>query len=271
MERIAPLRLAESWDNVGLLLEAPSAHGQHKNGLGAESLLLTIDLTPPVVREAIAKCSSVIISYHPPIFKPLQSLTLSNPLQASILQCIQAGISIYSPHTALDSVRGGVNDWLAQGLGGGGDNVQAKALQELDESGAGSGRLLELTESISLEELVQRAKRHLRVPQVQVAQPHFQPGDQQLVKSVAICAGSGGSMLNGVEADVYFTGEMSHHEVLAAIANERTVILCGHTNTERGYLNILAKKLVSELAESKESEKVEVLVSKEDRHPLKFV
>jgi len=67
------------------------------------------------------------------------------------------------------------------------------------------------------------------------------------VHSVAICAGSGGSTLLGVDADVYFTGEMSHHEVLAAVASGRNVILCGHTNTERGYLPVLASKLRAEL------------------------
>ncbi|KAF8551094.1 NGG1p interacting factor 3 [Imleria badia] len=69
------------------------------------------------------------------------------------------------------------------------------------------------------------------------------------VRTVAICAGSGGSVLDGVDADVYFTGEMSHHEVLAAVAAGRYVVLCGHTNTERGYLPILASKLSSTLTE----------------------
>ena len=56
------------------------------------------------------------------------------------------------------------------------------------------------------------------------------------VSSIAVCAGSGSSVLKGVEADVYITGEMSHHEVLDAVSCRRTVILCEHSNTERGYL-----------------------------------
>ena len=98
-------------------------------------------------------------------------------------------------------------------------------------------------------------------------------------------------MLLGVDADVYFTGEMSHvsqsvqgppaneahfitlqHEVLAAVACGRHVVLCGHTNTERGYLPTLAEKLRSELEDSRFSgEKVEVHISTEDRHPLDIV
>src|SRR5258705_13886390 len=73
-------------------------------------------LTTPVFQESFAKNTSVIVAYHPVIFKGLQSFTLSNPLQSSLLQCAASGISIYSPHTALDSVWGGINDWLAEGL-----------------------------------------------------------------------------------------------------------------------------------------------------------
>jgi len=82
-------------------------------------------------------------------------------------------------------------------------------------------------------------------------------------------------MLVGVDADVYFTGEMSHHEVLASAASGRNVILCGHTNTERGYLPLLASKLRAELAKLEGEEKIfaaaSIHISQEDRHPLDFV
>ena len=54
--------------------------------------------------------------------------------------------------------------------------------------------------------------------------------ERTLVSTIAICAGSGGSMLLGVDADVYFTGEMSHHEVLAAMQSGHNVILCEHSS-----------------------------------------
>lgn len=75
-------------------------------------------LTPAVVEEALATPTSFIVSYHPPIFKPLTSLTLSNPLQASLLRCAAAGISVYTPHSALDSVTEGLNDWLCERIAG---------------------------------------------------------------------------------------------------------------------------------------------------------
>lgn len=62
------------------------------------------------------------------------------------------------------------------------------------------------------------------------------------------------------------------HEVLAAMASGHHVVLCGHTNTERGYLPTLAEKLRAELKDANYSgEKVEVHVSTKDRHPLDIV
>lgn len=74
-------------------------------------------------------------------------------------------------------------------------------------------------------------------------------------------------MFKGVDADLYLTGEMSHHEVLAMVAAGRSVILTNHTNTERGFLrDVLKEWLGDEL--NKEEQGWEVLVSQEDRDPL---
>lgn len=278
MERIAPLRLAEKWDNVGLLLESPVQRpDKHR-------VLLTIDLTTAVCSEAIAKETSVIVAYHPTIFKGLQALTLSNPLQKSLLTCAAEGISVYSPHTALDSVWGGINDWLAQGLMNSPQDGVVEALvgQKINpttgESEGAEGRLVTLNHPIEIGELERRIKTHLRLDHLQVG--YAEPKTEQTqppttnVRTIAICAGSGGSMLLGKQADVYFTGEMSHHEVLASVAAGRNVILCGHTNTERGYLSVLAEKLRAEICDGQESEgltNVEIMVSQKDRDPLQIV
>ena len=100
MEKIAPLKLADnSWDNVGLLAESPLP-------LNDRLILVTKDLSSQVVVEAIDKRASMIISYHPPWFKSAKKITLDGPL-SGINTCIAHGISIYSPHTALDSITGG--------------------------------------------------------------------------------------------------------------------------------------------------------------------
>jgi putative NIF3 family GTP cyclohydrolase 1 type 2 len=124
-----------------------------------------------VLSEALKNDTSIIVAYHPPIFKALQSFTLSDPLQASLLQCVAHGISVYSPHTALDSVWGGINDWLADGvLRGDKEAGTVKSLvggtsraDMIDDGGA--GRLVTLNSSIGMETLERRIKSHLNLSQ----------------------------------------------------------------------------------------------------------
>jgi len=111
MSAIAPLALAEPWDRVGLLAGDAKAEC-------SGPVLLTIDLTERVMDEAVEMGASMIIAYHPPIWEPLTRVTTSTPRQRVILRALRAGIAIYSPHTALDAVSGGVADWLCEGLGG---------------------------------------------------------------------------------------------------------------------------------------------------------
>lgn len=139
--------------------------------LASLSPKLPTSLTTPVFKESLAKHSSVIIAYHPAIFKGLQSFTLSNPLQSSLLQCAASGISVYSPHTALDSVWGGINDWLAEGLMKSEDDgeirslVREKVNVNTGESEGGEGRLLTFKEPIGMDILEQRIKSHLKLSQ----------------------------------------------------------------------------------------------------------
>lgn len=125
-------------------------------------------LTSAVVAESLLKGASVIVAYHPSIFQGLKSITLSNPLQASLLRCATQGVSVYSPHTALDFVWGGINDWLAEGLMNGKGNGEITSLvgevQTSDNEG-GQGRLVTLNEAIGMDVLEKRIKSHLKLSQ----------------------------------------------------------------------------------------------------------
>ena len=93
------------------------------------------------------------------------------------------------------------------------------------------------------------------------------------VRSIAICAGSGSSVFKELtkNVDVLFTGELSHHEVLAAVAQGKHVILCGHTNTERGFLKILQKQLQGDLDTQVGPNKVYVDISSHDQDPIEII
>lgn len=116
LEEIAPTSHAESWDNVGLLLE-PSSPQQ------IERLAITNDLTEEVLEEILTLWSGcgagLVISYHPPLFKPLKRLTQSSSKERVLVRAMEARLAVYSPHTALDNMEGGINDWLLEGVGEG--------------------------------------------------------------------------------------------------------------------------------------------------------
>jgi dinuclear metal center YbgI/SA1388 family protein len=110
LETIAPPALAQSWDNVGLLVgdrEAP-----------CRRVLMCIDLMPAVLEEAIEVKADLIVAYHPPIFRPISRLLAqSSETDAIVHRAIRHGIAIYSPHTALDAATGGTNDVIAEFCG----------------------------------------------------------------------------------------------------------------------------------------------------------
>lgn len=106
MEAIAPTRLAQEWDNVGLLA------GNENQAL--HRVLLCVDLTKAVLREAMEKRVDVLMAYHPPLFQPVKRLCGGGDgMEALVFESIRAGIAIYSTHTALDAAEGGTNDTLA--------------------------------------------------------------------------------------------------------------------------------------------------------------
>ena len=97
-------------DNLGLLVEPSEPHT-------VKRVLITNDLTEPVLNEAIAKNVQLIIAYHPVIWKGLKRLTQSNWNERKIVKCIENRIAVYCPHTTWDSIETGSNYWLLQPFG----------------------------------------------------------------------------------------------------------------------------------------------------------
>lgn len=124
------------------------------------------------------------------------------------------------------------------------------------------GRFLNLCPGITLKKAIESIKQKTGIKDVRVAiGKDFNLNSE--IKTAAICAGSGTSILSKIHADLYVTGEMSHHEVLNAQQNNISVILCNHSNSERGYLDDFKFMLEQSLGS-----KVNIIVSKLDADPL---
>ncbi|MFC1528771.1 Nif3-like dinuclear metal center hexameric protein [Candidatus Latescibacterota bacterium] len=109
IESWAPLSIAESWDNVGLITGEPD-----KN---VTTVLITLDVTDKTISKAIKKHISLIISHHPPILKPIKNFTGPAMSSRVIRAAIKNNISIYASHTNLDQAPDGVSSVLARKLG----------------------------------------------------------------------------------------------------------------------------------------------------------
>ncbi len=253
MDGLASLAWAEPWDNVGLLLEPKNQ--------AITKILVTIDLTEPVLLEAQAARANLIVAYHPPIFAGFKHLTQKSAAERVVLDSIRAEIAVYSPHTALDAAPGGINDWLAQALG----NGAISPIVQLANApiGVGLGRILQMEVPTSLDESLRRIKLHLGLSQLRVAASAAHAGGEP-IRSAAVCAGAGGSVFERCSSvDLLLTGEMRHHDVLARVSAGTSVVLTDHTHTERGYLQHLAKHLRDAVGVD-----LEVIVSQIDKEPL---
>ena len=103
LDRIAPTRRAEPWDNVGLLAGDPDQT--------VTRAMLCIDYTAAVADEGRDEQCDCIIAYHPPIFSAVKRVG------GLVADAVRRGVAIYSPHTALDAADGGTNDVLAEAVG----------------------------------------------------------------------------------------------------------------------------------------------------------
>ena len=109
VDRLAPLALAEAWDNVGLLLGDPEAE--------VRRVLVALDVTEAVCAEAEQVAAEVVLAHHPLIFQPVARLTAETVQGRLALRLAREGRAVIAAHTNLDSAPGGLSDLLAGMIG----------------------------------------------------------------------------------------------------------------------------------------------------------
>lgn len=108
----APRELAESWDNVGLLVGDPEAT--------VERVLVALDITPQVAEEALERGCQLIVAHHPVMncaWHPVQTVRADDRQGRTLTALLRGGVAAICMHTNLDAAEGGVNDQLARVLG----------------------------------------------------------------------------------------------------------------------------------------------------------
>ena len=235
LEGMAPLAVQESWDNSGLQIGC-SDKDIHK-------VMICLDLTEAVLDEAEAIGADLVISHHPLIFKGLKSISGSTYQERCVRKAILSDIAVYSAHTSLDNILGGVNHKIASLLG-------LSSLRWLDSgesaetlagtcAGSGSGLIGELPQPVPVEEFLHSVKEKFGVK----ALKYSPVAAGTTIRRVALCGGSGAFLLpKAVEmgADCFISGEFHYHDYF----DPGTLLIeLGHYESEQFTQDLLKESL----------------------------
>lgn len=238
IDSIAPFDTQMDFDNAGLLVGRGSA--------SVEKILVALDITHEVIREAAQLGAQLIVAHHPVIFHPLKSVTDSDVTGEKVLLLAQQGIAAICAHTNLDAAQGGVNELLAEALG-------LTGLEQLHQDGVdgqgrpyGIGRVGVLERDIPVDAFAACVKEKLNaagVRYVDAGRP---------VRRVAVGGGSCGSMLHDAVAagcDTFVTADVKYDVFLEAKALGINLLDAGHFATEDVVTQPLADKLQTAFAQ----------------------
>ncbi len=199
IEAFAPKGLQESYDNTGLQVGNPD--------MPVSAALLCLDITEEILQEAIERHCNMVITHHPLIFKGLKGLTGSTAAERIAIKAICSNVAIYSAHTNLDSAWNGVSHEMAHML-----NLKDIRVLEpkSDNPDTGLGVIGEVSPTPTLE-FLRKVKEVFGVRALRYSQQW--PGI--VVKRVAICGGSGASLIRDAVrqgADAMITGDVKYHD-----------------------------------------------------------
>lgn len=257
LELKAPFQLAESWDNVGLLIGDPE---QPVTGI-----IAGLDPTNQLVDEAIKTDCNTIITHHPVIFKPLASINTGTPEGKLVQKILYHNIAIIGCHTNFDSAKEGVSDVLGQRLGL--SDLQPLIVSPGTPEGTGLGRIGSYKASITADEFTKRLLTALEINGVQLTGPL--PAS---ITKVAVCGGSGSDFAGTAfqqGADVYISAEIKHSTAIWARENNFCIVDGTHYATEKPAVALLVKRLLQ--VNETEGWNIHVQQSVNEKHPFVYI
>jgi dinuclear metal center YbgI/SA1388 family protein len=234
LDRAYPASLAESWDTgIGLTCGDPDE--------AVTGVLLAVDADAVTVGEASAAGATLLLTHHPLLFRPVQSVAADSAKGSLVHRMIRSGIAHIAAHTKPDTAAGGLNDALAAALGLGG----TRPLVPHPDGVTGSGRVGALPAPMTLVEFAASVAERLPATAGGV---RAAGAPDRLVGTVAVCGGAGDAYLAaaaGSGADVYLTSDLRHHVVGEFVADPANpaVVDVAHWAGEWPWLPVAADLL----------------------------
>lgn len=220
---IAPEAGKEPWDNVGHLVGRRHASVDH--------ILVSLDITMPVIHEAIEKGTQLIVSHHPLIWDTYKHVTDSVFQQDKVLTLAEHRISAICMHTNLDEAEDGVDDTLAEALG-------LKPECHLAEGTIGHVSML--PEPMDLQDFLPMVKEKLHANGLRYCN-----GGRSVRRIATGCGSRGEYLADAVKAgcDTFITGDVKYSVMIDALGQGINLIDAGHYPTENPIVAKLQRKL----------------------------
>lgn len=251
VEAFAPLSTQEGWDSSGLQVGDTQAP--------VSAVMVCLDVTVEIVREAVRRRCSMIVSHHPLLFRGLKHITPEGEIGRVAIEAIRAGISIYSCHTPLDKAPGGISHEIARRLGL--RDVQVLA-PDAAHPGTGLGVIGECQPAGAME-FLRRLKDTFQLKEVRYSTDF----PKLAIQRVAICGGAGAEFIPDAVrrgADVMVTGDVKYHEYTDA-RSQILIADIGHYQSELCARTILERVLRKALPE------LTVYISETEHSPISII
>ncbi|MFC0862696.1 Nif3-like dinuclear metal center hexameric protein [Sphaerimonospora cavernae] len=237
MEAMYDPAWAEPWDAVGLVCGDPDQP--------VRKVLFAVDPVAVVVDEALDWGADLVVTHHPLYLRGTTSVAATTFKGRVVHRLIRGGGALHTAHTNADVADPGVSDALARAVG---LTSELRPLQpSADDPRRGLGRVGRLPAPVPLREFALRAAAGLP----RTAGPPRVAGDlERMVRTVAVCGGSGDSLLGTARAagaDVFLTADLRHHPASEHMeaADGPALIDAAHWATEWPWLADAARRLTS--------------------------
>ncbi|MGQ9606180.1 MAG: Nif3-like dinuclear metal center hexameric protein [Thermogutta sp.] len=252
LESVAPLRLAEDWDNVGLLVGSLERR--------VRKIMTCLTLTERVAGEAVEREAGLVVTHHPLPFRPQRRWTTETLAGKVLWDLAAARICVYSPHTAFDSASRGINQVLAEKIG-----LQdiRPLIPNAETPELGVGRQGTLPVETSLLEFAQLVKNALGIKYTRLAgSPRTQ------IRRLAVGCGAAEDLLEpAAEAgcQAFVIGEARFHKCIEAEFRGMGLLMVGHYASERFAMEHLAGMLQEQFPQ------VEVWAASAEADPIRWI
>ena len=230
IQKIIPFENAFEGDNIGLIIGTEREEVQN--------IIVAHDLTLELLEHCLSKEINCVIVYHPPIHNSLDFVRFDNPYTEVVAKFISYKISVISLHTALDASSGGNADTLAELFKL--DEITKFAFTNETSAAGRIGKIKETVPSNFLTEIE-------NILNTKVIRTNKYYSELQKINTIALLPGSGTDFLEEVisKADVYVTGDISHHHFLLADVSRVGLVQISHIASEIPGVD----KFCSDLAE----------------------